>query len=255
MADLLEGKIALITGCSSGIGRATAINFAREGAIVTGADVNREGGEATIKMIRDSGGKAADFVLADVTDARQVQSLIAGIVKDHGRLDCAYNNAGVEGDVSELQETSERSYDRVMAINVKGVWLCLKYEIQQMRKQGGGAIVNTASVAGLSGFPNLSIYVASKHAVVGMTKSAAIECAQSGIRINAVCPGPVDTPMMERIANNEGAPGRKEFEAIVPMRRYASPEEIAIAVTWLCSPQASYVTGVTMPVDGGLFAS
>jgi NAD(P)-dependent dehydrogenase (short-subunit alcohol dehydrogenase family) len=254
MANLLEGKIVLITGCSSGIGRAAAINFAREGAIVTGADVNREGGEATIKMIHDSGGQA-NFVLADVTDAGQVQNLIAGVVKAHGRLDCAYNNAGVEGDVSELHETSERSYDRVMAINVKGVWLCLKYEIQQMRKQGGGAIVNTASVAGLSGFPNLSIYVASKHAVVGMTKSAAIECAQSGIRINAVCPGPVDTPMMERIANNEGAPGRKEFEAIVPMRRYANPEEIAIAVTWLCSPEASYVTGVTMPVDGGLFAS
>jgi NAD(P)-dependent dehydrogenase (short-subunit alcohol dehydrogenase family) len=254
MANLLEGKIALITGCSSGIGRATAINFAREGAIVTGADVNREGGEATIKMINDSVGKA-NFVLADVTDAGQVQSLIAGVVKAHGRLDCAYNNAGVEGDVIELHETSERSYDRVMAINVKGVWLCLKYEIQQMRKQSGGAIVNTASVAGLSGFPSLSIYVASKHAVVGMTKSAAIECAQSGIRINAVCPGPVDTPMMERIANNEGAPGRKEFEAIVPMRRYANPEEIAIAVTWLCSPQASYVTGVTLPVDGGLFAS
>jgi NAD(P)-dependent dehydrogenase (short-subunit alcohol dehydrogenase family) len=254
MANLLQGKIALITGCSSGIGRAAAINFSREGAIVTGADVNREGGEATIKMIRDSGGKA-EFVLADVTDAGQVQSLIAGVVKAHGRLDCAYNNAGIEGDVIELHETSERSYDRVMAINVKGVWLCLKYEIQQMRKQDGGAIVNTASVAGLSGFPSLSIYVASKHAVVGMTKSAAIECAQSGIRINAVCPGPVDTPMMERIANNEGAPGRKEFEAIVPMRRYANPEEIAIAVTWLCSPQASYVTGVTLPVDGGLFAS
>jgi NAD(P)-dependent dehydrogenase (short-subunit alcohol dehydrogenase family) len=255
MANLIQGKIALITGCSSGIGRATAINFAREGAIVTGADVNREGGETTIKMIRDSGGKA-EFVLADVTDAGQVQSLMAGVVKAHGRLDCAYNNAGIEGDVIELHETSERSYDRVMAINVKGVWLCLKYEIQQMRKQGGGgAIVNTASVAGLSGFPSLSIYVASKHAVVGMTKSAAIECAQSGIRINAVCPGPVDTPMMERIANNEGAPGRKEFEAIVPMRRYANPEEIAIAVTWLCSPQASYVTGVTLPVDGGLFAS
>ncbi|HTT74654.1 MAG TPA: glucose 1-dehydrogenase [Candidatus Binataceae bacterium] len=254
MANLLEGKIALITGCGSGIGRAAAINFAREGAIVTGADVNREGGEATIKMIRESGGKA-DFAPADVTDAAQVQNLITGIVKAHGRLDCAYNNAGVEGDVSEIHDTSERSYDRVMAVNVKGVWLCLKYEIQQMRRQGGGAIVNTASVAGLSGFPNLSIYVASKHAVVGMTKSAAIENAQSGIRINAVCPGPVDTPMMERIANNEGAPGRKEFEAIVPMRRYARPEEIAITVTWLCSPQASYVTGVTMPVDGGLFAS
>lgn len=254
MGNLLEGKIALITGCGSGIGRATAINFAREGAIVTGADVNREGGEATIKTIRDGGGKA-EFVLADMTDATQVQNLIAGIVKAHGRLDCAYNNAGIEGEVAELHESSERNYDRIMAINAKGVWLCLKYEIQQMRKQGSGAIVNTASVAGLAGFANLGIYVASKHAVVGMTKSAAIECAQSGIRVNAVCPGPVDTPMMERIAHNEGAPGRNEFEAIVPMRRYARPEEIASTVTWLCSSQASYVTGVTMPVDGGLFAS
>jgi NAD(P)-dependent dehydrogenase (short-subunit alcohol dehydrogenase family) len=254
MGNLLEGKIALITGCGSGIGRAAAINFAREGAIITGADVNREGGEATVKMIRDNGG-AAEFVLADVTESMQVQNLIAGTVKAHGKLDCAYNNAGIEGDVIELHESSERNYDRIMAINVKGVWLCLKYEIQQMRKQGSGAIVNTASVAGLAGFPQLGIYVASKHAVVGMTKSAAIECAQSGIRVNAVCPGPVDTPMMERIANNEGAPARKDFEAIVPMRRYARQEEIAITVTWLCSSQASYVTGVTLPVDGGLFAS
>jgi NAD(P)-dependent dehydrogenase (short-subunit alcohol dehydrogenase family) len=255
MGNLLEGKVALVTGCSSGIGRATAINFAREGAIVTGADVNREGGEITIKTIRDAGGKA-EFALADVTDPSQVQNLIAGIVKTHGRLDCAYNNAGIEGDVIELHESSERNYDRIMAINVKGVWLCLKYEIQQMRKQSsGGAIVNTASVAGLAGFPQLGIYVASKHAVVGMTKSAAIECAQSGIRINAVCPGPVDTPMMERIAHNEGAPDRKDFEAIVPMRRYAQPDEIAATVTWLCSAQASYITGITIPVDGGLFAS
>ncbi|MGA2409275.1 MAG: glucose 1-dehydrogenase [Candidatus Binataceae bacterium] len=254
MANLLEGKIALITGCGSGIGLATAINFAREGAIITGADVNREGGEATIKTIRDAGGKA-DFVLAEVTDPTQVQALIAGIVKAHGRLDCAYNNAGIEGDVASIHDVSERNFDRVMAINVKGVWLCLKYEFQQMLKQGGGAIVNTASVAGLSGFASMSIYVASKHAVVGITKSAAIEGAPRGIRVNAVCPGPVDTPMMERIANNEGAPARKDFEAIVPMRRYARPEEIAITVTWLCSEQSSYVTGVCMPVDGGLFAS
>jgi NAD(P)-dependent dehydrogenase (short-subunit alcohol dehydrogenase family) len=184
-----------------------------------------------------------------------VQALISRIVTTHGRLDCAYNNAGIEGDVIETHEASDRNFDRIMSVNVKGVWLCLKYEIRQMLKQGGGAIVNTASVAGLAGFPALSLYVASKHAVVGLTKSAALECAHSGIRINAVCPGPVDTPMMERIASNEGRPGRKEFEAFVPMRRYANPNEVAAAVAWLCSDQASYVTGVSLPVDGGLFAS
>jgi NAD(P)-dependent dehydrogenase (short-subunit alcohol dehydrogenase family) len=254
MSNLLEGKIALITGCGSGIGRATALAFAREGANVTCADIDQTGGEATVAAIREAGG-TAEFARADVTDANQVQALINRIVSAHGRLDCAYNNAGIEGDVIETHEATERNFDRIMAVNVKGVWLCLKYEIRQMLKQGGGAIVNTASVAGLAGFPALSLYVASKHAVVGLTKSAALECAQSGIRINAVCPGPVDTPMMERIANNEGRPGRKDFEAFVPMRRYANPNEIANTVAWLCSSQASYVTGVSMPVDGGLFAA
>src|SRR2546427_4445415 len=185
MANLVEGKIALITGCGSGIGRATAIAFAREGANVVCADVDQAGGEATVTAIREARG-TAEFVRADVTDANQVQALINRIASAHGRLDCAYNNAGIEGDVIETHEATERNFDRIMAVNVKGVWLCLKYEIRQMLKQGGGAIVNTASVAGLAGFPALSLYVASKHAVVGLTKSAAIECAQSGIRINAV---------------------------------------------------------------------
>ena len=254
MANLLEGKIALITGSGSGIGRVSALAFAREGAIVTCADVSREGGEATAASIREAGGKA-EFAMADVSDDAQVQALIARIVKTHGRLDCAFNNAGIEGDVIDTHETSERNFDRVMAINVKGVWLCMKYEIRQMRKQGSGAIVNTASVAGLSGFRSLPIYVASKHAVVWLTKSAALECAEVGVRINAVCPGPVDTPMMERITNNEGQPTRKDFEAFVPMHRYAVPQEIANTVVWLCSAQASYITGVTMRVDGGVGAS
>jgi NAD(P)-dependent dehydrogenase (short-subunit alcohol dehydrogenase family) len=254
MANLLEGKIALITGSGSGIGRISALAFAREGAIVTCADVNREGGEATAASIREAGGKA-EFAIADVSDDAQVQALIARIVKTHGRLDCAFNNAGIEGDVMDTHETSERNFDRVMAINVKGVWLCMKYEIRQMRKQRSGAIVNTASVAGLSGFRGLPIYVASKHAVVGLTKSAALECAEVGVRINAVCPGPVDTPMMERITNNEGQPTRKDYEAFVPMHRYAVPQEIANTVVWLCSAQASYITGVTMRVDGGVGAS
>ncbi|HLW72213.1 MAG TPA: SDR family oxidoreductase [Candidatus Binataceae bacterium] len=253
MANVLEGKIALITGCSSGIGRATAIAFAAAGAVVTCADVDQKGGEATVAMIREARGKA-EFEQTDVTDANQVQGLVNRIVAAHGRLDCAYNNAGIEGEVIETHEASERNFDRIMAVNVKGVWLCMKYEIRQMLKQGAGAIVNTASLAGLAGFPALPIYVASKHAVVGLTKSAALECAQSGIRINAVCPGPVDTPMMERIGNNEGRPGRKEFEAFVPMRRYATPDEIASTVVWLCSSQSSYITGVAVPVDGGMIA-
>lgn len=254
MANLLEGKIALITGCGSGIGRATAIAFAREGAVVTCADVDQAGGEATVKSIHEAKGKA-EFVRADVTDPAQVQALIARIAKSHGRLDCAFNNAGIEGDLIESHETTERNFDRVMGVNVKGVWVCMKHEITQMLKNGGGAIVNTASVAGLVGFAGLSIYVASKHAVVGLTKSAAVEYAQAGIRVNAVCPGPVDTPMMERIGSNEGGPTRKDFEAIVPMRRYALPREIANNVVWLCSNQASYVTGVALPVDGGLYAT
>ncbi len=254
MANLLEGKSALITGCGSGIGRATALAFGRSGAIITCADVDQKGGEATAALIREAGGKA-EFVQVDVTDPGQVQALIARIVAAHGRLDCAFNNAGIEGDVIELHEASERNFDRVMGVNVRGVWLCMKYEIRQMRKQGGGAIVNTASVAGLSGFPSMSIYVASKHAVVGLTKSAALECADAGIRVNAVCPGPVDTPMMERIASNEGQPTRRDFERVVPMHRYAAPREIAETVAWLCSEQASYITGVSLPVDGGLFAA
>ncbi len=189
MAQMLEGKIALITGCSSGIGRATALAFAREGAIVTCADVDQAGGEATVAAIRAAKG-TAEFVRTDVTNTDQVQTLINRIVTAHGQLDCAYNNAGIEGDVIETHETSERNFDRIMAVNVKGVWLCLKYEIRQMLKQSdGGAIVNTASVAGLSGFPALPIYVASKHAVVGLTKSAALECADKGDSHQRCLPG------------------------------------------------------------------
>jgi NAD(P)-dependent dehydrogenase (short-subunit alcohol dehydrogenase family) len=254
MGNLLEGKIALVTGSGSGIGRVASLTFAREGATVVCADVSKESGEATAAKIREAGGKA-EFAPVDVSDDAQVQALIARVVKSHGRLDCAYNNAGIEGDVIDTHEASERNFDRVMAINVKGVWLCMKYEIRQMRRQGAGAIVNTASAAGLIGFRSLPIYVASKHAVVGLTKTAALENAEVGIRINAVCPGPVDTPMMERITSNEGQPGRKDFEAFVPMRRYALPQEIANAVVWLCSDQSSYVTGTAMRVDGGIAGS
>src|SRR5579863_9695049 len=254
MAGLVQGKIALVTGGGSGIGRATAIALSREGAKIMIADYVPEGGERTVKMIREKGGDAS-FIHADVSVTAQVQMIVNKTVETYGRIDCAFNNAGIEGRMANTVEATEENFDRIIAINLKGVWLCMKYEIPQMLKQGSGAIVNTASAAGLVGFRSLPIYVASKHAVVGLTKSAALENAEVGIRINAVCPGPVDTPMMERITNNEGQPERKDFEAFVPMRRYAVPQEIANAVLWLCSDQASYVTGTTMRVDGGIAGS
>jgi NAD(P)-dependent dehydrogenase (short-subunit alcohol dehydrogenase family) len=253
MAGILEGKIALVTGSASGIGHATAMAFAREGADVIGCDINQAGGEETAAAIKAAGGKTA-FFKADVSQASEVEELIAKIVKSRGRLDCAYNNAGVEGELGLTAEQNERNFDRVIAVNVKGVWLCMKYELQQMVKQGRGAIVNTASVAGLVGFTALPIYVASKHAVIGLTKTAAIEYALKGVRVNAICPGPIDTPMMERIDSAEGLPNRADYEAFVPLRRYGRPEEMAQTVMWLCSDAASYITGVAMAADGGLVA-
>jgi len=250
MAGMLDGKIALVTGSASGIGRATAIAFAREGAQVITCDIDQAGGEQTLAKIETERGKA-EFFRVDVTQASQVEELIA---KTRGRLDCAFNNAGVEGEVAYTADQSERAFERVITVNVKGVWLCMKYEIKQMVKQGRGAIVNTASAAGLIGFPALPIYVASKHAVLGLTKTAALEYARAGIRVNAICPGPIETPMMERIGSAEGQATRADFEAFVPMRRYGTPEEMAQAVTWLCSDAASFTTGTALSADGGVVA-
>ncbi|MGD0074146.1 MAG: SDR family oxidoreductase [Candidatus Binataceae bacterium] len=253
MAGTLDGKVALITGAASGIGRATALAFVRAGARVVACDTDQAGGEQTLAKIQAENGKA-EFFRTDVSQASQVEDLIAKIVKAHGRLDCAFNNAGSEGEVALTADHNERNFDHVMAVNVKGVWLCMKYELKQMVKQGRGAIVNTASVAGLVGFAGLPIYVASKHAVVGLTKTAAIEYALAGVRVNALCPGPIDTPMMERIGNCEGWPKRSDYEGFVPMRRYGTPDEMANVVTWLCSDAASYINGATLPGDGGLVA-
>jgi len=253
MARILDGRVALVTGAGSGIGRAAALAFAREGAEVVICDIDPKGGEETVAKLKAAGAKA-EFFRLDVTQASQVEELIGNIVKTRGRLDCAYNNAGIEGEIAFTADQNERAFDRVIAVNVKGVWLCMKHEIRQMVKQGRGAIVNTASVAGLRGFQALPIYVASKHAVIGLTKSASIEYARAGIRVNAICPGPIETPMMERIGSAEGQATRADYEAFVPMRRYGTPDEIAQSVLWLCSDAASYITGAALAADGGILA-
>lgn len=252
MANLMQNKVALVTGSSSGIGRASALTFAREGAKVVVSDVIVEGGEETVQLIKNAGGEAV-FVKADVSQAADVEALITKAVEAYGRLDCAHNNAGIEGSSDMTTDYTEADWDRVIAINLTGVWLCMKYEIPQMLKQGGGAIVNTSSAAGLLGFRRGSAYVASKHGVVGLTKTAALEYAKSGIRVNAVCPGAIDTPMMGRITGHR--PHRAEkMAAGEPVGRMGSPQEIAEAVVWLCSDAASFVTGHPMSVDGGIVA-
>ena len=254
MPGTLQGKIALITGAGSGIGRATSLVMAREGATLVVSDINAEGGEETLSAVKDLGADGI-FVHADVSKSDDVQALIAQAVQTYGRLDCAYNNAGIEGYMAgRLHEYPEDTWDRLIDINLKGVWLCLKHEIPQMLQQGGGAIVNTASAAGLVGSRRLSAYVASKHAVVGLTKAAALEYAADGVRVNAVCPGIIDTPMMDRLIGGREA----DYEATIPTRqpigRLGTPAEIAESVAWLCSDAASLVTGLAMAVDGGFTA-
>jgi NAD(P)-dependent dehydrogenase (short-subunit alcohol dehydrogenase family) len=252
MAELVKGKVALVTGGSSGIGRASALVFAREGAKVVVADVLVAGGEETVRLITERGGEAI-FVKADMTKAAEVEAMVNTAVTTYGRLDCAHNNAGIEGAMAPTAEYTEESWDRVIGVNLKGVWLCMKYEIVQMLKQGGGAIVNTASGAGLAGVPRMPAYVASKHGVVGLTRTAALEYAKSGIRVNAVCPGVIQTPMVERVTSQR--PGMVErMIAAEPIGRMGKPEEIAEAVVWLGSEAASFVTGHAMSVDGGALA-
>ena len=254
MPGTLENKTALVTGAGSGIGRATSLALAREGARVVVSDINAEGAEATLSVIKERGGEGV-FLHADVSKAADVEALVTGVIQTYGRLDCAYNNAGIEGYMEgRLHEYPEDIWDRLIDINLKGVWLCLKYEIPRMLEQGGGAIVNTASAAGLVGSRRLAAYVASKHGVVGLTKAAALEYARDGIRVNAVCPGIIDTPMMDRLI----AGRQDDYEATIPTRqpvgRLGTPEEIAEAVAWLCSDAASLVTGIAMSVDGGFTA-
>jgi NAD(P)-dependent dehydrogenase (short-subunit alcohol dehydrogenase family) len=246
----LQGRVALVTGGASGIGRATALAFAREGAKVAIADVDVAGGRETVRMIKERGGEAL-FVRTDVTRAAEVEALINEVVKACGRLDCAFNNAGTVGKPSSASQCAEEDWDFVISVDLKGVFLCLKYEILHMVRQGRGAIVNAASVAGLIGVKNNVAYVAAKHGVVGLTKAAALECAQAGVRVNAVCPGFVRTPIL----GLDGTPeSESRYARLQPMARLAEPDEVAEAVVWLCSDAASYVTGHAMSIDGGLAA-
>ena len=254
MASSLEGKVALVTGGGSGIGRASALAFIREGAKVVLADVNTSGGEETLDRIKGMGGEAI-FVRADVSSAAAVEAMVSRTVESYGRVDCAFNNAGISVPMrGPMHEFPEEMWDRVVNINMKGVWLCMKYEIPRMLQTGGGTIVNTASIMGLVGSPTGNMaYNASKHAVVGMTKTAALEYAQSGIRVNAVCPGYILTPLVEQGILSD--PGQEEkIIGRHPMGRLGKPEEIAESVVWLCSDAASFVTGHTMTVDGGYVA-
>ena len=253
MAGILEGKVALITGAGSGIGRATAKIFAREGAKIVLADVVEEGGQQTLAMIGDTGGDAI-FIRTDVSRESDVNAAVAKAVEKYGRLDCAFNNAGIEGQGGLTHECTVENWNRVIAIDLTGVWLCMKAEIAQMMKQGkGGAIVNTSSGAGLAGVKGMPAYVAAKHGVAGLTKSAAIEYGRHGIRVNAVCPGPIKTPMMERLLG-ERPNAEERFARGGPLKRLGDPQEIGEAVAFLCSDHASYVTGLPMPVDGGFMA-
>ncbi len=255
MSAIIEARVALVTGAAGGIGRATALAFANTGACVVVADVNISGAEETAHLITQAGGIAI-AVRTDVTQADAVEALVQTTFDHFGRLDYAHNNAGIANDavagMVSTAEHSEETFDRIISVNLKGVWLCLKYELPRMVAQGGGAIVNTSSVLGLIGSKGLAAYVASKHGVAGLTKTAALEYAQYGIRVNAVCPGVIDTPMTADIlANPKIAKAWVDSQAI---RRPGVPAEIANAVIWLCSDAASFVTGHMMAVDGGQMA-
>jgi NAD(P)-dependent dehydrogenase (short-subunit alcohol dehydrogenase family) len=253
MNQSLSGKIAVVTGGSSGIGRGTARIFAREGAKVVIADIDVPGGKETVDLIKKAGGEAI-FVKTDVTKAAEVASMVEQTVKTFGRLDCAFNNAGVESVVAVIVEATEEEWDHVVDTNLKGVWLCMKYELAQMVKQGSGSIVNTASISGHIGYGKGLPYVASKHGVIGLTKSAMMDYGDKGIRINAVCPGSIRTPMQERLMGKNNVSAEAALVSEIPAGRLGTPVDIGETVVWLCSDAAVYINGTDVIVDGGFLA-
>ena len=249
--NTFANKVALVTGGTSGIGSATALAFAREGAKVVVSGRREKEGHEVVALIKGNGGEAI-FVKTDVAKEADVKAFVAKTLSVYGRFDVAFNNAGIEGDAGkQTHEQSVENYHAVMDINVLGVLLAMKHEVSAMLKNGGGAIVNNSSVAGLIGFAGVGVYVASKHAVIGLTKTAALEYATQGIRVNAVAPGGIETPMFDRFTSALGTEAHDQIAALHPMGRTGRPGEIAEAVLWLCSGQASFVTGLTLAVDGG----
>ena len=252
MSGMTDGKVALVTGGGSGIGRAAATCFAAEGASVVVVDRDRTGGEETVEAIEAAGGDGT-FVEADVTDETQVEAMVSTAVEAYGRLDCAFNNAGVNDDVTGFTDVTLEAWDRMLAVDLTSVFLCMKHELRQMVDQGQGAIVNTASGAGLAAAPGLPHYTAAKHGVVGLTKCGAQEYASAGIRVNAICPGTTDTPMIRRFIDDN--PGMESIlRHTVPQGTFGEPDAVAAAAVWLCSDHASWVSGVSMVVDGGMMA-
>lgn len=250
MESNFKNKVVIITGGSYGIGKATAISFSKKGAKVVIADWIED--KETLNQIKANGADAI-FIKCDVSKAEDVQLMIKKTIETFGQLDYAFNNAGIEGIRGSTMDCSEENWDKTLAINLKGVWLCMKYQIPELLKQGKGSIVNCASIAGMIGYPDLPAYVASKHGIIGITKTAALEFAKSNIRINAVCPGVIKTAMIDRLTGNKKE-AEDQYASMEPIGRLGTPEEVANAVLWLSSDEASFVTGNAMAVDGGWLA-